>query len=326
MNNTQKILITILVAQVALVAFVFWPRNTAVADLGPLLGEIDPETITAITILDDENNNLRMTKDKAGWRLPDRGDYPVDPEKIQLFFENITVIETNRMITRTPDSHEQLQVSADKFVRKVSLETEDGKEIVFYLGTSSGTKATHVRLENQDEVYLTGEVTTWEVNAEPRGWINTTFMTVPVSEVTEVVIENPNGVFKFVKASTGEWEMTNIDDASGFNPEILTTLINRLSTIRLEEPLGTTMVAGYQLDPPNAIVELKAAYEDDENKKKIYTLIIGAFDQENDTYVISSSTSEYFVSVNSFSIKDFVNYSLEDFMASEETSTTAISP
>ena len=42
MNNTQKILITILVAQVALVAFVFWPRNTAVADLGPLLGEFDP--------------------------------------------------------------------------------------------------------------------------------------------------------------------------------------------------------------------------------------------------------------------------------------------
>ena len=102
-----------------------------------------------------------------------------------------------------------------------------------------------------------------------------------------------------------------------FNPNNLTTLLTRLSSLAMIRPLGKADKPEYGLGQPTAVVTVKA--NDDSGGTKTTVLRVGAKDDESNTYVVISSESPYYVRVAGFSVEDFVTRTRQDFLQAQPT-------
>lgn len=321
MNRTQRILAVVLGLQIILAAAVFWPRGGAVQAGEPLLGNLDTAQVTGFSIEDAEGNSLTLKKSAGTWVLPEAEDFPADAQKIEPLLEDIAAIQTNRLVTRTAASHKRLGVASDDFQIRVMLERQDGSSTVLYVGSSSGARATHVRLDGQDEVFLTGEINSFDLSASPSNWIDTTYLSLPSEQVTGMVLENANGVFEFEKdAASDEWSLKGgIPEGRQLSSGKVTSLVNRLTTLRMVQPLGKQELPDYGFDQPNALVTLIAPGENEATRS--YRIEIGAKGSGTSDYIVRSSESEYTVQIAGFSLDELVNNALEDFLQEVPTPT-----
>jgi hypothetical protein len=314
MNRQNQILIAILAIQIVLGAVVFWPRPAASgAESGPLFADFKPDEVAALTISDGEGNHLALAKSGDNWVLPEAGDYPADGEKITPLLEKIEGVQTNRLVTRTDTSHKRLQVAADEFNRRVELTLQDGDSHRLFVGSSAGAGATHVRADGQSEVYLTGELNSWEANAQASAWIDTLYFTLPQTATVALTLENGNGLFEFEREDES-WTMKGLSGDETFNQTSLTNLLSQASSVQMTEPIGTEEMGSFGLDDPLATITLTTA-------DQTYTLRVGAKD-ENNNYVLSSSESPYYVRVAEYTANNFIEKSRDDFL--EGTPTPAV--
>ncbi|MGH2545218.1 MAG: DUF4340 domain-containing protein, partial [Ardenticatenaceae bacterium] len=255
MERRNQILVGILVVQLVLAAIVFWPRAATSGTGGsPLLGELAPEDVAGLAISDASGNSVELTREGDGWVLPEADNFPADTSKVAPLVEMLTKVNTGRLVARTAASQAQLKVAPDEYERLIELRTEEGETQRLYMGTSSGPSATHVRLDGQEEIYLTGEVASWETGASASDWIDTTYVTVPVSETVGLTLENANGTFEFVRE--GEtWTMEGLEEGETFfNEGAFTTLLNQFSALRMTSPLGKSEESSFGMDEPRAVV------------------------------------------------------------------------
>jgi hypothetical protein len=311
LNKPNQILTVILVAQLALAAFILWPRQAVSGSSGPLLPNFKAADVTGLTISDAEDNKLTLTKNGEAWVLAEAGDYPADSTKVTPLLEKIEKIKTNRLVTQTEASHPRLKVAADDFNSLLEITLTDNTTHKLYVGSSAGASATHVRADDQPEVYLTGDLTSFDANAQASAWIDTLYFTVPQTATTSLTLENANGTFEFVKE--GEtWTLAGLADDETFNENNFTTLLSQASGVRMTEPIGKEEEAAFGLDEPLATVTLETA-------DKTYALSIGAKDDEDSTYVVKSSESPYYVRVAEFTAQSFSDKKREDFLQAPPT-------
>jgi len=304
MNKQNQILIAILVIQIIIGAAVFWPGAGAQAQSGPLLPDFAAANVIGLTIADSDGNSLSLAKSGDGWALPEADDFPADETKITPLLEKFEAVESNRLVTRTEASHQRLQVAADNFARKVDLSLTDGSNHTLYIGSSAG--ATHVRAADAPEVYLTGELTNWDVNAQPSAWIDPLYFTVPQTATVSLTLENVNGTFEFVKAGEA-WTMTGLAADETLDTDAAARLVNSLSAVRMTRPIGKTEQPDFGLDVPQAVVTLQTSDE-------TYTLQVGVKNADDDSYVCKASNSDYYVWVAAFTDDDLAQKARTDFL------------
>lgn len=311
MSRLNQILAVVLVVQVALMAFVFWPRAAASANSGPLLPTYKAVDVTNLTISDSQGNKLTLTKSGDKWVLPEADDYPVDSTKVTPLLDKIEKIKTNRLVTQTEASHSRLKVAASDFNSLVDIKLKDGTSHKLYVGSSAGAGATHVRADDQSEVYLAGDITSFDASPQAGAWVDTLYFTVPQTATTSLTLENANGKFEFSK--NGEkWTMAGLAPKETFNENNFTNLFSQATGIRLTKPLGKKEDAAYGLSKPQAVITLKAA-------DKTYTVSIGAKDDKDNTYVVKSSESPYYVRVSEGLVKPFIEKKRADFLQAPPT-------
>ncbi|MEM7346987.1 MAG: DUF4340 domain-containing protein [Chloroflexota bacterium] len=307
MNRLNQILIVLLVIQIAVVAFVFWPQSAA-TDGGPLLADFAASEVVELTLEDNEGNSLTLAKRGDSWILPNGGDFPANETTISEFLTKLEAVTTNRLVTQTDASHDRLQVGNREFNRLVKMSTSNGTNQWLYLGSSAGAGATHIRIADQPEVYLTNEVTAFDAGTVASGWIETLFHAVPQENVLAITLENSQGTFNFAKS--GEtWSMAGLAADEIFNEAGVTSLLNQVSSVQMSNPLGTDVETSFGLDTPAATV---IVVTEEEGQSRSYTLQIGA--QRGDNYVATSSESPYFVEVSGFTGNNFVNKTRADFL------------
>ena len=305
-NRLQQILLIALVVQIALAVWVFWPKPAASQTSGPLLGDFSTDSVTSLTI-SDSDNTLTLTKQNDGWVLSDAGDFPVTEEQVTTLLDNIEKVQTNRMVTQTDTSHRRLQVAPDDFNRRLELTLSDGTTHDLYVGSSAGAGATHVRADDQTEVYLTGDIDAFNINPQPSGWIDTLYFTIPQTATTQLTLENSNGTFEFVKDGEN-WTLSDLAEDETFNQNAFTSMLNQMISVRMSEPIGTEAQADFGLDTPQATVTLDTTDE-------TYTLIFGAKNPEDsDDYVFKASNSPYYVRISSFTGDNLINKTRADFL------------
>ena len=307
MSRLNQILIGLLVVQLALVGFVFWPRPASEVVGGPLLAEYDAAAVTALTIADAEGNQLALAKRGDQWVLPDKGDFPVDGEKVTPFLEKIAAVQADRLVTQTEGSQARLQVAPDEFNRRLELTLADGTADELYVGSSAGAAATHVRAEGQPQVYLTGELAAWDANPQVTAWVDTLYFTVPQTATTGLTLENQNGTFEFTKAGD-TWTMAGLAEGETLDQGAVTSLLNQAGSVRLTDVLGAEEQADYGLAEPLATVTL-------ETGDGTYTLQVGARDDASNSYVFQASNSSYYVRVAGWAGDAFANKTRADFLA-----------
>ena len=307
MNRTNQILIAVLVVQIALGVFTFWPQST-VAEAGqPLLGELTAADVVALTLSDNDDNQITLAKEGADWVLPERGNFPVNSDRVSVLLEQLEKVQSGRLVTETEGSHSQLQVAEDNFNRRLELTGQDGSKTTLYLGSSGGPSANHVRANDQAEVYLTGEISAFDANPQAANWIETLYFTQPQSTTVTITLENENGTFAFEK--TGEdWVMKGLAEDETLDPNGISTLLNQSHSIRLLEPVGLADEAGAALDDPIATVLIETA------DQISYSLQVGPQDSEDNSYLFKASDSPYTVRVSQFTGDNLVNKTRADFL------------
>lgn len=311
-SRLNQILIIALVLQIALAAFVFWPR-TAASQSGLLLPDFKASEVTAVTITSGDGESVDLAKKEEEWVLPEADDYPAKGDELIAILEKIEAADTSRLVTETEDSHKRLEVDPDGFNLRLDMTSASGAAYQLYVGTPSGGNATHVRVGDQPEVYLASDVNPWEIFAEASNWVDVLYFNVPSDDVTAVTLENENGTLHFTREGE-EWTMAELGADETFSANNFTTLLSQVSSIRMLEPIGLEAQAAFGLDDPLATITVETADE-------TYTLELGAQAPEDSSYYFKASNSPYYVKVAEFTGTNFLEKTRETYIQPPATPT-----
>jgi hypothetical protein len=308
MTRLNQILIGILIVQLIVAAFVFLPRTlSSQVEVEALLPGLDVDGVAALTITSGEGQSLTLAKEDGAWVLASAGDYPTVEGNVPTLLEHIAAVQTNRLVTETPGSHKRLEVAEDDYQRLVELEVENGSIHRFYIGSSPTFGAAHVRLEGENEVYLTPELSAQDAGTLAADWVDTSYVSLPGEEITAFTLQNEQGTFEFARDAEA-WSMAGLAGDEVLNENAVQTLLSRATTVRLQQPLGTTEEAAYGLDNPSAVVTLQT------EGGEMHTLRVGAQDAEDNSYAVVWSGSPFYVQVSEFSVRDLVEKTRDELL------------
>ena len=313
-KQTHRILAAILVVQVLLSIFLFWPRQSGAGEGELIFPDLTADQIVAVTITDADQNTITLRQVAGKWVLPDVDDYPLQTDKVTAFLEKILALDTGRLVTRTESSQKQLQVASDDFQRRIQLETAGGDLYIVYLGSSPRYGATHFRLGGQSETYLTDEVTTWDANTAANAWIDVAYTNIPLTDLTRVTLENAQGTFVFIKEGEN-WTMEGLEEGETLAETRVTATIRQASALNMTTPLGKMEQPEYGMDAPQAVVTLETS------DGRTVTVTVGAKGADGSSYIVSSSESPYYVQVAEFSVQNLVQNGRNDFIETNPTPT-----
>lgn len=311
MTRLNQILVGFLALQLVVAAIVLWPRPAATGEGASLFPDVEADRIVAMTITAGDGQSLQLAKRDGTWVLAEADDYPVAEGKMPPVLEKIAGLKAERLVTQTSGSHKRLKVAEDDYQRRIEFELDDGTRHQLYVGTSPSFGVSHVRAEGQDEVYLASGLSAEELGAEASTWVERTYLEIPSEQIVALTLENGQGRFEFEKE--GEtWGMKGLAEGETLDEASVTSLANRAAFVSLLEPLGKEEEAGYGLQEPSAVVTIQT--QSDEGGSKTYNLRVGAKDPADNSYVVISSESPYYVRVNEFAVKDFVEKGRDDFL------------
>ncbi len=314
LNRTQLILAIVLVVQVALSVFVFWPRGGAAGGSEAMWPGLADAEVVAMTITDAEANSITLRKVTGEWVLPSADDYPVNAERIDPLLETIAALTTGRLVTRTEASHKRLQVAANDFLRRVELETADGAVYTLYIGSSPSYGASHVRVEGKDETYLASDISQWDFGVNPVPWVNSTYFSLSQDDVKQVVLTNAQGTFTFDRGEDGTWILAGLAGEEELNTAEVSSVISKVTQVTMARPLGRQNLPEYGMSSPLAVITLHKEAE-------TITMSVGAEDPADNTYVVNVSTSPYYVRVSDYNVQPLVEDARSDFITPPATPT-----
>ena len=316
MNRTNQILAGILLLQLALAAFIFWPGRNATAAVAPLYAGTTIDDIQAITVSDKEKS-IKVTRGGEGWILPEAEDFPVTAVQASDAISKVLTVDTRRLVASNPTSHSRLEVTEEKFVRRVDLETKDGQTLTLYVGSAPSVRSTNVRRADSDNVYLSNSRSAEDLRMDYASWINPTYLAIPETDVQALTIENAQGKLQFTRPTTDTWTLSDLAAGETFNQNNLTSLISRLSSFTMIKPLGKTEKPEYGMATPSA--SLVIVTQPAGGEAKTTTLTIGQPISGTQNYVAKSSDSEFFVEVASFSVENMINRGRTDYLTPPPT-------
>lgn len=364
-TRTNQALALALIAQIMIGIVLFLPGDSDTGQAaGVLLAEFEPDQVMKLTIHDRDDNTLVLHQTEQDvWVLPDKDNYPVTASRVQQLLDKLQGIDRTRLIARQPSSHNRLGVSGGEYERLIEIELADNESRRVYLGTSAGSSAAHVRLNDEEDVYLTNELAAWEVSTRLAAWVDTTYFSVPRDDIVMLQIENANGVFQLQKHED-TWTLVSLADDETFDPASVTSLLSKISTVRLAEPIGQETDPAWNMDDPAAKITVTVAEtattaaEDDETDAVLpsadellpesSTPDVAATPPstttepteepptvekiyelrlgqqlDEDGYPLISSESEYYVKVSTSTAEGLLNLAREDFLVDEPATDAA---
>ncbi len=321
MNKRNQILAGILVLQLALTAFVLWPRTGASgAQAENLFPDLQADQVVALTITDANGKTIDLAKVGDQWVLPDAGDYPVKEAVVPDLLAKIAQLKTNRLVAQSETSYKRLQVGAEDYQRLIEFRLADGSEHRLYLGTQPSYSAIHVRADDDTNVYLTSDLSTTDAMVTATSWVDGEYLSIPQEDVVAVTVENAQGRLEFVKEGDA-WTLADLAAGETLDEAAVTSLVGKARYTAMLRPLGKEEQDSYGMASPNAIVTVQASSDAGD---KTYTLWVGAKDEEANGYVVKSSESEYYVLVSQYSVADFVDKGHQDFLELPATPTPEV--
>jgi hypothetical protein len=318
MSRGNQVLTGILIVQLVVVGLVFWPRAAPAAGGELLLGELQADQIVEVTIRDQEGS-IRLVKEVGTWVLPDAGDFPCKEDAVSGFLDKLVALKADRLVTQTRSSHGRLKVADDDFERIVEFALADGTSHVLYLGTSPSYSVSHVRVKGQDQVYLVSDLSSMDATTSAGTWIDTQYVTLVQDQVYELTLENANGRFVFTKDDAGTWTMSGLGADETFKESAVTSLVSRVSALRMTRPLGTEEKDYYKLGQPLAVLTVRT--RDEGGATQTHTLAVGARLVEENAHFTKWSDSPYYVLVAQYTVKEWIEGTRDGFLELPPTPT-----
>jgi hypothetical protein len=319
MNKLQKILVGVLCLQLLLVALVIVINQPKTIKDEPLMMNLANDKITSIQISDHENNSVILKRVNETWVLANTGNFPVITANVTDLMDSLLNIRTGRLVTNTKASHQRLEVENDQFQRKIEVKMTDGSYTVF-IGSSPAQSNVHVRLSNQDSVYLTNAISTTKASAQVSNWVDTTVIQIPSDSVKNIDVTTTNGLLQFELGTDNQWTCLQFSADETLDISKWTTYLTAFTNLRMVTPVSDLIDESYGLSSPLAKVVIQYT---ENNEPKTGELLIGKQDETNSNYYAKWSLSPYVVKIASFNAERMINISKSELISLPATPTTA---
>lgn len=311
----------LLLLQIIITIVVFLPRGDANFVPERLISAMQDVGVAELYIEDMQGTVIHLDHvGEAEWVIPEADGYPALEILADQLVEDMLELDNARPVTQTEASHSRLRVDPENFERRVTATLEDGNEVVLYVGTSPLPRATHVRVDGDDDVYISTDLKHREVSTQITRWVDTVYYSVNQRRVRGFVLTNKNGTFAFERDENDEWHMLGLAEGEEFNPNNLISLVTTISTMSLTKPLGNVDRPEYGLLLPQARVLLEIV-DDDETSQ--VTILIGDNTDTANRVVLKTSESPWFVEANRFTVDRLVERTREEFLVKPPEPDTA---
>jgi hypothetical protein len=324
MNRRKQILVIVLLAQVALAAMIFISRSAPTSAQGtPLLGALKASDVVGLTLQDNSGKSIALAQQNGSWIIPAIDNYPVVADRITGVLAKLLAVKTDALETRTSTAHAQLQVAETAFTTKVDLKLADGTSQTLYLGTAPSGSSSHVRLAGHDEVYLARTFSPTDFNVDATAWIESVYLNLAQSDILTATLKNAAGTFRFVRDAQNQWTLLGLKAGEKINPDSVVTLLAHLTNLAMTTPLGRIAKPEYGMEPPQALLSIDSKTA---NGVKTTLLTIGAKDPADNSYVIISSDSPYYVRTAQFNVEEFVTKTRDGLLVLPPTPEPTVAP
>jgi hypothetical protein len=175
MTGLNKILALVLLAQMGLLAWAFWPaaRDNDDAAQAPLLA-LGQDSTSRVVISDNETG-VALARGESGWRLPEYHDLPVDQTRFARVLDELPALARGWPLAQTRAAKIRFEVSADNFQRRIEYYAAEQNEGTLFLGTSPGFRKVHTRINDEDAVYAV-EFNTFDLPTTAAEWLDKTLL------------------------------------------------------------------------------------------------------------------------------------------------------
>ena len=228
MKSLIKPLAIILVAQLGLFGLLQANNKTfETFQTDETILNFDKNKVSKLEIITPDAN-LILEKSDANWVIPAKSNFPADEDKVDQLITKLSYTSRSIPVGSTETTQKQLNVTTDKFEKKIVLSTEDTTSSLI-LGTSPGFKKNYVRNINEDTIY-TANTGDWGLETDPKSWLDFEYL---YFEPSKVSLYSSN-VFDLNKTDAG---FAISDSDKELDQKKVAEYLNRISQIRFSDLL-----------------------------------------------------------------------------------------
>jgi hypothetical protein len=320
-DRTQRLLAVVLAAQIALLAvFHFAFRSSRAAEEEqPLLPSLAAMTPRKVEIGDGTGASVALVREGKGWTLENPAGYPADSGKVEKLIDDVEGLRVGRPVVSNRRNHAALKVADDTFERRLRIwEKPEGKpSATLYVGTSSRSQSSHVRVGGKDPVFEAGGLSAYDLAVDPGSWVERNLVAVEAESVGVLAIWNSKGSFELEKRN-GLWSVRSPAARARLklDPQQVESLARTLCAMSLDAPAGKVGEAVHGLTAPEATVTLGRASAPGGAATAAIEVRIGAAvpGKENERYA-SRSGFGYAFTVNKFAVDRALTVTLSELTA-----------
>ncbi len=209
MKRTNMILSVLLAAQVIVfgLGYVFCgSENVNKASRKLLLSGMDRDSIESLVVEDKDGKSIKLTHDKNGWSLPDKSGFPADAAKVDRILGKLLGMESVYVVSSGTSHYVDLEVAADNFRRKVTLEGPKSKKLLI-IGKAGSDGYTNVRVDPGPEVYAVEDLKAWELGTRASDWVKRDYIDLDKKRLAKLEIHGGEADIVLERKNLAEWSM-----------------------------------------------------------------------------------------------------------------------
>ena len=188
MQFKNKVLVLSLVAGALAVAYalglVFSPTNVQKRRSEvPLLAAFKPDSVKKIEVSGAQGSPVQLVRGEKGWSVLLGGSpFPASAERVTSFFDSLTGLRRNRLVSANPDSWKSFDVGAEARTRIQLFDAADKPLVNLIVGRSEeAERGSYLRLEGTNQVLLANKSLNFYLEAQPSFWSHLRFFTDELS-------------------------------------------------------------------------------------------------------------------------------------------------
>jgi len=300
-NRETSGLFVLLGLQIILILVVYtYAQGNARPHDTKLLIPINAEIIDEL-IISDDSGELRLNKTADGWVIPKLDSLSANEIKLSSILSDLLSLKSGWPVASTAGSQSRFKVAGENFNRRVDLISKTVKVGSIYVGTSPGFKKSHVRLDEQKNIYAL-PLNTYDLPTDPADWLDKSLIAVQN-------IRSIEGIdFKLVSEDR-EWSVVPTDKelATESNVEV-----NKDNATALDMAFKTLTVLSVTNEDIN--MDDSEAY-----RLKVFApnQFTYTFLEKDDQYYVNRSDIDSIFTLSKFNFDSILSQNLESLSISE---------
>lgn len=248
MNKTHQVLTGLLVAQLGLVAFTWWPDSGATVAPHALISatreQITDITIAPKAIAGTPSEAVHLVREGAKWVVASSDGYPAATTKVDEMLDKLLAMKVAEAMASSPASFDSLKVGDSEYGKKVDI-VANGATTSLILGAGSASSV-HVRVAGTNDVFEGRGLSEWSIAASNRQYLDTDYAKVDVSKLGKVTLTRPDLALTFTKTADA-WTVDGLDDGVTADSAKIASFVDGLATVTMSDVAGKEAKPEYGL-------------------------------------------------------------------------------